>query len=606
MRSSVPAPRSLRGFAGFVLLGAALQVGAAQAGSGTVGVDDVSFDIGFSKYTAKHLELTDSSLSGAEFKALLADIAKSGSADSIARLNAASIVIPDLALEQNLAGTHQLAHYKDVKLTGVRAGKVASYSIESGAIGGEIANGQAVTGILHRIGGTDIDLPGLVRVFTQASAGANAPLQPLYGSAFADGYEITTPQFSMSIGKVMMSGISGRPLKTPLAEIFAKMPKPPKPGSPPTPEDQMAALKFLPDFLDLYAAFSVAKTDFRDLKMVTKGDPAVNMPPINISLAGMSMSDYANSRVGEMSIEGIDATASSGKFHLGKLSLKGFDFREFMQSIGTLLKKQAGAPAGSPPNPDDFKQVKPPQLDELKITDLSADFVAPASPAAPDAAPQHVKFSLENFVTRPQMWESGLPKSMLVQLEHLVVNVPKGAANTDELMAAGFDKLDISSRIDVQWDETAQRLTIGAINLSGKDLGSVTIAATLDNVPPEAFNGDQFTRQAAWLGALLKTHDLKIENQKLLDIIFATQAKQTGKTADEVKSDLITAASVGIPQVLGNSPNAKALGDTVAKFLANPKTLHVAITSKDGLGVADMAAPNQILDKVELTAKANE
>jgi len=242
----------------------------------------------------------------------------------------------------------------------------------------------------------------------------------------------------------------------------------------------------------------------------------------------------------------------------------------------------------------------------LTIADMSADFIAPASPGDPEAQPQPVQFSLASFVTRPELWDSGLPKSLLIQLDHLIVKVPPGVQNADVLTAAGFDKVDVSSKFDVAWDEKAQRLTIGAVNVSGKDLGSVTVAATLDNVPPEAFNGDQFTRQAAWLGALLKSHDLKIENQKLYDIIFATQAKQTGKTADEVKSDLITAASVGIPQILGNSPNAKALGDAIAKFLASPKNLHIAIISKDGLGVADMAAPNQIMDKVELSAKANE
>jgi len=273
MRFSYPVLRPLRGVAGLLILGAALQAGAARAGSGTVGVEDVSFGIGFSKYTAKHLDLTDSSLSGADLKALLADIAKSGSADSISKLDAGSIVIPDLALDQNVAGMHQLAHYKNVKLTDIRAGKVGSYSIESGAIGGDMGNGQTMTGVLHRLGGTDIDLPALVRVFTQASADGNAPMQPLYGTAYADGYEIKSPQFTISVGKVTMSGISGRPLKTSLTEIFAKMPKPKKPGTQPAPEDEKAALAFFPAFLDLYAAFSIAKTEFHDLKVVTAGDP---------------------------------------------------------------------------------------------------------------------------------------------------------------------------------------------------------------------------------------------------------------------------------------------------------------------------------------------
>jgi hypothetical protein len=598
--------RSVRGFAGLVLLGAALQLGVARADSGTTGVEDVSIDTGFGKYTAKHLELTGANMAGAEFKALLAGIAKPGAADSLAKFDAASIVIPDLELDQDLGGLHQVAHYKDVKLTDIRAGKVGSYSIESATIDGGHGNGQTVSGVMHRMGGTDIDLPGLVRVFTQTGADASAPLQPLYGTAFGDGYEIKSPLFTMSAGKVTMSGISGRPLKTPLSQMFAKFPKPPKPGAPPSPEDAKAAMEMLPALFDIYGAFAFAKTEMHDLKFVTNGDPAIGAPMVNVSLASVSMTDYGNSKVGAMSIEGLDVTPPTGKFHLGKFALKGFDFREFIQSTLALMQKEAARPAGSPPDPEAFKLMKPPRLDELSIADLSADFMAPANPGDPEAQPQPVQFSLASFLTRPELWADGLPKSLLVQLDHLIVKVPPNVPNADVLAAAGFDKIDLSSKFDVQWDEKTQRLTVNTLSASGKDLGGVTIAATLDNIPPEAFNGDQFTRQAAMLGALLKAYDTRIENQKLYDIIFATQAKQTGKSADEVKSDLITAASVGIPQILGGSPNAKALGDAIAKFLANPKNLHVAFTSKDGLGAADMAAPNLIMDKVELTAKANE
>jgi len=602
MTARAPIAKFAIGLAGLALLGLRFAT-VARADTGTVAVDDVAFEIGFSKYSAKHLDLTGSNLSGPEFKDLLASLAKGAPVDALAKLNAASVIIPDLTAEQTFAGTHQIAHYLDVKLTDIHDGKVGSYSIAKGVMAGEMVNGQTNTGTMHKMGGTDIDLAALARVFSTSSADASAPLKPLYGTMFSDGFEMTMPMVDVSMGKSTMAGISGRPLATSLADIFKKLPQPKTPGQPMSPEDQRAALAFMPDFLEIYSAFAMREADMHDLRFTFRGDPQHPIPPVTTYISRIVLNDYGNSHIGEFKILGVEVAAPNGKFHLGSFSLKGFEFREALAGLTQFMRKMAANPAGEPPNPEDLKVMKMPKLEALSLADMSADF---SLPGQPDSPVKPMQFSVASFELKPELWADGLPRSVYSKLDHCVFNLVPGNSTSDPLIAAGFAKLDLSSTTDAQWDETTQRLTIATARAEGKDLGSATIALTADNLAHEAFNGDQFTRQAAWLGALLKSLDVKLDNQKFLDIGFAAEAKKAGKSLDQYRSELIAGAAVTIPAVLGNSPAAKALASAVTRFLADPKSLHVTITSKDGIGAGDAADPAHILDKVDLTATANQ
>jgi len=578
----------------------------AWADNPAVEVNDVTFEIGFAKYSAKLVELRGSNLSGAEFKELLTELSKGVSAEALAKLSAESITIPDLALEETIAGNHQLAHYLDVKLTGIQAGKVAAYSVASGALGSDLANGQTMVGTMRGMGGTDVDLPAIARVFAGASSDPAAPQVPLYGTSFADGFEFKMSHADISVGKTTVDDIRGRPLAKPLTEILDKLPKPHAPGEPLSPEDQKAAVGFLPDILDLYAAFSIGKMDMRDFKMTLHGDKDLPIPTVSIALSRYAMTDYANSRIGELAIEGLDIAPPNGKFHLGNFSLKGLEFREALAGMSTLMKKQASQPPGAPPSPEDVRLVKMPKFDGLSFADVNADFAMPPQPGQADTAAEPLRFSIANFDLKPEFWPDGLPKSLSGGLDHLTFSPPPSVPDGDILTAAGFDQFDVSSKVEAQWDEPGQKLTIGTAHLEGKDLGSQTAAATIDNVASDAFSSDPLARQTAWLGALIKSARVSLENKKFFDLMIAYQARHANKPVAEFRSDFVAGVSAALPALLGDSPAAKTLGEAVTTFLNDPKSLDVAFTSKEGIGALDAVMPDQILDKVDLTATANQ
>ena len=696
---------------------------AARADDGTVSADDLSFEAGGSTYTIKHLEASGTSLSAADLKALFNGIGKTTGASDLAKLEAKSIVIPEMTAQTTVAGTTSMIRYQDIKLSDIHAGKVGSYTIALGDISGQIATGEDLKGEMRGIAGADVDLPGLVHVFADSNPEGDAPLARLYGKSSIDSYKFSSNKFEFTIGKTSFDDVRGRPLKVSLADLLRKLPKPPVPGQNMAPEDEKAHKAFLSGILEVYSAFSFASLDLHDMKFGIAANPALNQPavtvgianyqienygpkgvgatqlegftvvfpkgkfaigsytvkdmirsegygkalanfidmlpisppkpgaenaaatqklglaaitsmidiysnlsigqvdlrdvafemenpaqhgdPISVSLARWGLGNLDKGRLGDFSIEGFKLAAPDNKAKLGKFSITGLDFRDWMTSMGTMMKAMVDDPAGLT---DAATKVKRISIEGVALADLDVNMTVPPTPGDPQGkGPMPVVFSLAAANIKPVMGNGGQTfRSLTSSLDHLNFKLPPGTPNLDTVTAAGIDTFDVSSKLDAQWDEAKQQFNIGTMAVTDPNLGALQLSATADNVPPEAFSGDQFMMQAAWLGALLKSVDIKIDNRKALDLILAAQAKQSGKPADQAKSELILAAAAGIPAALGNSPASKALGDAIAKFLANPKSLHIAASSKDGIGVGDAAAPNLILDKLDLTAKANE
>ena len=719
MTRFLPVNALLRGaLAVFLAAFAALPL--ARADDATVAVDDLAFEAGIGKFSIKHLEASGTTLAAADFKALFAGLNGAHAADLFQKLEANSIVIQEMDLEQTIGQGKSVVHYHDIKLSDIHAGKVGSFTIANGEVDGQLADGQSMQGTLLGMAGTEIDLPGLVRVLAEASSSADAPLTPLYGTSVLDGYTVKSPMFEFSVGKTAMSDIRGRPLTTPMSGLFGQLSSLPKPGETPTPEQQKASMALVSSMLDIYAAFSFAAFDMHDLRFSATGNPALSQPPLvfsakrflmtdysksglgEVRLEGMAvgtpngdfhigsyavkdtrikpgttpwseimkympqpaqpgkpptpeqlkasmdfmssiidiyaglsvgswemddlgfsakgdaagqqgagsgsikriaMKDFANFRIGEFSIDGFDAAPPTGAMHLGKFSALGFDFSDWAMSVKSILRQAATDPTALQTM---GSKMKMPRIDSLALADLNTDYAAPAHSTDADAPRQQIHVQLGGMEFKPVLGSGGLPASLTSSIDHLIFNLPPNTPNVDILTSLGFDKFDLSSKFDARWDEAKQQLTVSNASLSDASLGKLEIASSLDSVPPEAFSSDPFMRQAAWLGALVKSADIRFDNQRLLDLVIAAQAKQMGKSPDEARSDLIIAAAAGIPALLGNSPAARELGAAVAKFLANPKSLHIVLTAKDGIGSGDAAAPDHMLDKVELKATANE
>jgi len=102
---------------------------------------------------------------------------------------------------------------------------------------------------------------------------------------------------------------------------------------------------------------------------------------------------------------------------------------------------------------------------------------------------------------------------------------------------------------------------------------------------------------------------VRIENAGFFERAIAAQAERQNKSADVLRQTYARAAIAFLPALLDNGPEAKAIGSAVAKFVAQPKSLHLIVVAPEGLGLSDLTsiqAPGALLKKLDIKVTANE
>ena len=142
-------------------------------------------------------------------------------------------------------------------------------------------------------------------------------------------------------------------------------------------------------------------------------------------------------------------------------------------------------------------------------------------------------------------------------------------------------------------------------------MGEISFRAVVGGVSRDVFNPDTAVAAAAALGASARSAELVIENRGLFDRFLAQEARKQKKTPEAIRREYSAAADLAVPAMLGNSEQAKTVGQALARFIARPTRLRITGRAKDpaGLGVSDLAAspdPLALLEKLEVTATVDE
>src|SRR5262249_6899195 len=142
-------------------------------------------------------------------------------ADTLAKFDAASIVVPEIRFDmtaampdKNMPPMKQSAVYRDLRLEGIKAGKAAKLS--SAGMTEEITGPAPVTLTMGAFHATDYDLPGIVRFLYGTAAPGEAP-KPVTGPATIEGAQVKAPEgVEVSIGKMAAGATKLRPLASPV------------------------------------------------------------------------------------------------------------------------------------------------------------------------------------------------------------------------------------------------------------------------------------------------------------------------------------------------------------------------------------------------------
>jgi hypothetical protein len=213
---------------------------------------------------------------------------------------------------------------------------------------------------------------------------------------------------------------------------------------------------------------------------------------------------------------------------------------------------------------------------------------------------QPVKTTIESFDITAAAWQLGIPTRLALTLDTLNLGIDTADPDFKVLSEAGITSLDLSGGVSVGWDPGLRAL-LGEASAASSTLGTVRLKISMGNAGPELFDIEPLMQQVGLLSLTATGVDVEYVDAGLVRTAFESEAKRQGRSVVALKQELITLIQVQMPSLVGNSEKARLLANSLARFIANPTTLSVQARAPSGIGASDMAQPEKIIDKIELS-----
>jgi hypothetical protein len=558
-----------------------------------VTLTDVSLPLGDTVLKAPRVTVSGTRLSKDELLALLRPGPEPVAA-RLARLDAASLVIPELRFEGTVKGTRDAVSYSNVVAKDVRAGRIAELTATGAVL--TVEGERKGAGTYGPLQATDLDLTALARLYAESGDGKGA-LQRIYGAfSLSDLAFVDTNGTAVKVARIQGRDLSARPVPGGWAGALAVLTAPGLAEAPPVTRAKVSATA-----ADLAESVTLGSFEATGLSVQqTKGQTPLDLGIGRIRSGGS-----------EASLEDITLTSGGMAAKVARLSLNGFSLAPTIAALRTF--------AATPDATDDDLRRLTPVIGTLSLTDLSLDLpgdpaAKPRDPAVQDplakTAPMHIGLRTAAMNFGPP--RDGVPTAGRIDLTGLTLpaSAVAGVPGLGSLGLYGYGDLDLTVVADTTWDAAAKELKLGEISISGKDMGTVRINGLLGGIGPEVFDPDAGVSGFAMLSATAKALDVTIENTGLFERFIAAQAKVLSLKPEELKQEYATASLYGVPAILGNAAGAKAIGTAMSQFVAKPGTLSLSVRPKNGTGIGMLefsAAPTPaaVLDRLTVDAKAN-
>ena len=549
---------------------------AATVTTGSTSADDVVIVSGSTTYRVNRIEMTGTSLSNADLAALL-DVNSPESAEArLKKFSAAAVVIPELLADKKDAGTEQHMSMTHILLANVVDGTVAAAS--AGEISFSIKDKAVTNGTTGSLEATGLNLTQIAHVFGSVRTDEAEPIKTLYDAFVVNSVKVTnvSQNSSFSIAKLEEVGARGRALKTDIATASSAAAKA-------DPSDAKSAALFD----DMAHSFQFSLLEMTDVS--SKSDSPDG--PTTFTLASASMDHFADRKIGGLNVAGFRLEGPGTIFGVGTVSIGAF----------TIPAAKGSAIAGAPAS-----TMSPPAtvaMDKVDVDVVSKNDKTDDQPASTT----HVKFKVDHVAFSSDGQINEIPSHSSFGLQNISFDVPPNDAGGFNAM--GYKHVTISGALATTYDAASQDLKIGNLSVNGVDMGSVAASAHLVNVGKGLLSSDKDIQSSSLVAMLIKAIDIKVSNAGLLEKALAYKAAKDGVTIAQEREADIDFFVNKMPVIANNNEKARLVGAAIARFIADPKTLHVAIGSKSGLGAAAiglLGSPDLILDTLDVQASADD
>ncbi len=545
----------------------------------TVQIEQLTIGSAGTTIVLKGLEIEGSSLSAEALRRLGTSGDFKAVADAVGKLSATAVRAASIETVDRVGKDRSTMVLEGVRLTDIRNGRAAAGIMNGGRFTEETDGRSVMSGTFGTVRVREADIAfGLA---LQAPGADSAELRPVYASV-----EVTAVEMKPEDGgrvlmdRMVASDILARPLAkgwTATLEGFAAA----EDFDSLKPADRAVLVR---DLEKLYASIAIGRLEALGIRVTDGTEDAL--------IGRMLFEGAATGRGPVFALDNVSHASGAER-----VSIETIRFSDW--SMEPLLKGLVAAYG------DPAKTVEPslsslmPAFGALRIRNVSVRGMG-----SPLSAPAEMR-GLEIRVDNPA---GGIPKGMRLAFEGVTAPLDPADAETADLRALGYSKIDVSGAIELAMRGTDE-LEIREVSFKGVDMADVTLSGVLGNAGA-VMNAS--SAEAAALSAVamtIKRLDLTVENRGLAEKLAAKEGGGR-KTPQQVRNETKALAALTLPPILGTSPGARALTAATLQFIGDPKRLTVSARAKNtaGIGAAEaamIAAPADAFALVEVEARAD-
>jgi hypothetical protein len=543
------------------------------AGEKPLTLDNIAITLGATTYRIPHIEIEGASLPWAELATLFLS-GDTNVAARLARVSARRIAVPAMSSESRNDSRVERAAYRKLLFENVVSGRAATMRADGGEETIESPKGGVQRIYWGASEAKGVDLVELARIAVSARSEADAPLKPLVEEEVVESsrLEDAGANFIVTTGRLKIEGVRGRALQTPagtLIERFEKL-------DPAKPEEDPALMR---DLLEALQSFEAASIDVEDVVATGKGESAGK--PFTSKIARAGLRKVAGAGVGEMFVDDFSLAASDG----GNFSVKRFALNELR--LAPVL--QGGAY---------------PKLARVDMRGLAADLPDPKT-----SETSRVKFSVENANATFGNFLKTTPTRFSGRIDNFIVDLAaRGETQTTaHFLALGYRDLTLSGLAAGEWREKTSEAALEPVAIDAKNMGAARLSALFGNVSSAAFSSSPVISRAAALATSVKSVDLTLEGDGLVDRVLALEAKEQKTSVEKARADYAKAAATAITALGGAGANARKVAEAVSAYIEKPKRLYLRFVAQKGVNALDLLTrkPSEILEALEVEASAD-
>ncbi len=573
-------------------------------GAGTVNLENVRLTLGPSTYTAPRIAFSGLASTAAEIQGLFDGASGEPLGARLAKISAQRVAIPELFVDEQLGPVRQRTVYRNLIAQDVERGRIRLATAEGAStdVTGPTSRGTITHG---RMSAEDTDLAVMTRLYTEKAGPQPAPLTKVQGSI--SGENVTYSEdgvVTLKVARYALHDLAMRPTEESWAgttSLLSAMTEIDQPSD----EDTKRMLTAVLDAADgMSVGFAEATgLELNGVAKLEVGGPAKD-EAFTVRINRIAYRSAAADKPADARMEGLELIVPDGSAKMESVSYTGFSFQPTLQGLRALRGKP-------------FEQLDAADLRSLIPTvgtiRHSGVVVDLPNKEREGGQPDRIRLSLKEAEVTAEKPLNGIPTEVRLAVRNLALPVPADLAdeNLKSIAGLGYKAVDVSGTVSLAWNEAGKEILLREVSFAGAEMGQVSLSGVIGGVTRDVFNPDTAVAVVALLGATARSADLTVENTGLFDRYLREEARKLKKTPEALRREYGAAAAFAVPLMLGNSDQAKVVGQSIARFIAKPTRLRIRAQARDsgGLGIAEMVGgldPVALLEKLEITATTDE